>query len=211
MTQEVPEGQPSAQPPPGWPYGDPPPPAGGVPPSGATGDEDAAGKRKPSRWWYVVGVGLIAAGVVAMIAFIFLAVFQGVTVFKDGIEVSVPRQVTIELPADDERMLYARPGADPACTFADADGSALPLEPSGSVSISINGDEWVGVGTFPTGSGHVELTCSGVSSEVRIGKVFGGASFVVTILLAVLTPIVLGFAGAIVLSVTGVRHYRSRT
>ena len=71
-----------------------------------------------------------------------------------------------------------------------------PSTRSGSVSISINGDEWVGVGTFPTGSGHVELTCSGDSGTVRIGKVFGGASFVVTILLAVFTPIVLGFAGA---------------
>jgi hypothetical protein len=211
MTQEVPEGQPSAQPPPGWPYGDPPPPAGGVPPSAAT-EDDTPGKRKPSRWWYVVGVGLIVTGVVAMVAFILLAVWQGVTVFKDGTEVAVPGQVRVDLPADDERMLYARPGADPACTLADVDGTDLPIDPtSGSVSISINGDEWVGVGTFPTGSGHVELTCSGDSGTVRIGKVFGGASFVITILLAVFLPIVLGFAGAIVLSVTGVRHYRSRT
>jgi hypothetical protein len=209
MTEEVPEGQPSAQPPPGWPYGDPPPP--GVPPSGATGDE-APRKPKPSRWWYVVGVGLIVAGVVAMVVFILLAVYQGATAFKDGTEVTVPGQARVDLPADAERMLYARPGADPACTLTDADGTDLPLDPtSGSVSISINGDEWVGVGTFPTGSGHVDLTCSGDSGTVRIGKVFGGASFVVTILLAVFTPIVLGFAGAIVLSVTGVRHYRSRT
>ena len=201
MTQEVPEGQPSAQPPPGWPYGDPPPPAGGVPPSP---------KPPPSKGWWFLGVGLIVTGVVAMVFFILLAVWQGVSVFKDGTEVPVPGQARVDLPADDERMLYARPGADPACTFADADGTALPLDPSGSVSISINGDEWVGVGTFPTGSGHVDLNCSGDSGTVRIGKVFGGASFVITILLAVFAPIVLGFAGAIVLSVTGVRHYRSR-
>jgi len=204
MTEEVPEGQPSAQPPPGWPYGDPPPPAPrpGVPPSP---------KPPPSKGWWFLGVGLIVAGVVAMVAFILLAVYQGVTVFKDGTEVAVPGQARVDLPADDERMLYARPGADPACTLADTDGTSLPLDPSGSVSISINGDEWVGVGTFPTGNGHVELTCEGDSGTVRVGKVFGGASFVVTILLAVFTPIVLGFAGAIVLSVTGVRHYRSRT
>jgi hypothetical protein len=173
---------------------------------------DDTPRKKPSRWWYVVGVGLIVAGIVAMIAFILLAVWQGVSVFKDGTEVAVPGQVRVDLPDDDKRMLYARPGADPACTLADTeDGTDLPLDQTiGSVSISINGDEWVGVGTFPTGSGHVELTCSGDSGTVRIGKVFGGASFVVTILLAVFTPIVLAFAGAAVLSVTGVRHYRSR-
>jgi hypothetical protein len=202
MTEEVPEGQPSAQPPPGWPYGDPPAPPRGVPPSP---------KPPPSKGWWFLGVGLIVAGVVAMVVLILLAVYQGVTVFKDGTEVAVPGQARVDLPADDERMLYARPGAEPACTFADTDGTALPLDPtSGSVSISINGDEWSGVGTFPTGNGHVLLTCSGDSGTIRIGNVFGGASFVVTILLAVFTPIVLGFAGAVVLSVTGVRHYRSR-
>jgi hypothetical protein len=45
---------------------------------------------------------------------------------------------------------------------------------------------------------------------IRVAHPFGGWGFVMKILLAVLSPIVLGLAGVAVLTVTGVRHYRSR-
>ena len=107
-------------------------------------------------------------------------------------------------------MVWARPGDERTCTTTDTAGTDLPLEPSGSVSVSINGDEWVGVGTFPTGNGHVVLECDGADGVIRIANVFNTWGLVGSILGAVLAPIVFGFAGAAVLTVTGVRHYRSR-
>jgi hypothetical protein len=154
MTQEVPEGQPNAQPPPGWPYGDPPPPR----PDTAAGGEP---RRRPSRRWYVLGVGLIVLGFVLMIVFIVLSVTEGFRVFQDAVDVPMPGQSQVDLPPGEEWMVWARPGDQRSCSAVDTDGKDLPLDPSGSVSVSINGDEWVGVGTFPTGNGHVQLTCDG--------------------------------------------------
>jgi len=229
MTQEVPAGQPSAQPPPDWPYGDDPPPyaSQGVegerqegldggraapppPPPPRPGGTASSGSSTPSRAWYFLGVGLIVLAVVSMIVFIVLAVLDGVTVFRDSTQLSVPGQAQVDLPAGERRMLYTRPGAEPHCTATDLSGRPIPLEPSTSVSISINDDEWVSVATFATGDGHVLMTCDGAPGVVRIGKVFGGLGFVAKILAAVFTPILLGFAGAAVLGITGVRHYRSR-
>ncbi len=155
-------------------------------------------------------MGLIVLAVVSMIAFIILAVVEGVSVFKDGTQFDSPGQAQVDLPPGEERMLWSRPGAEPDCSVADTSGSALPLDESVSVSVSINDDEWVGVGTFPTGNGHVIVTCHGTPGPVRIGQVFGGFSFVAKILAAVFTPIILGFAGAAVLGITGVRQHRSR-
>ena len=220
MEPEVPPGQPEAQPPPGWPYGDPP----GTPPTappptatGAGGPGDGPGngpgdeRRGPSRRaWYILGVGLIVLGVVLMLVFIGLAVTEGLRVFSGAIDVRVPGQTQVDLPPDEEKMIWARPGDERTCTTTDTDGTDLPVDPSGSVSVSVNGDEWVGVGTFPTGSGHVVLSCDGPDGVIRIADPFGGWGFVLKILLAVFAPLAFGFAGAIVLTVTGVRHYRSR-
>ena len=206
MAQEVPEGGPHAQPPPGWPYGDPPaPPQAKAPPR-----VDEKPERVPRRAWYLFGVGLIVLGVVLMVVFIGLAVTQGLRVFSGAVDVRVPGQSRVDLPPDVERMVWARPGDERSCSTTDTAGADLPLEPSGSVSVSINDDEWVGVGTFPTGNGHVVIDCDGSDGVIRIANVFDTRGLVGSILGAVLAPILLGFAGAIVLAVTGVRHYRSR-
>ena len=206
MAQEVPPevlpGQPNAQPPPGWPYGDPPTPT--PPPA------DEPPRRVSRRFWYLFGTGLIVLGVVLMIVFIGIAVTSGLRVFSGAVDVRVPGQSQVDLPPDDEKMVWARPGDSRSCTTTDTDGTDLPLDPSGSVSVSINGDEWVGVGTFPTGNGHVLLACDGEPGVIRIANTFGGWGFIGSILGAVLAPLVLGFAGAGVLTVTGVRHARSR-
>jgi hypothetical protein len=209
MGQEVPEGQPHAQPPPGWPYGDPPaPPRASATAAGA--DEQARPRRGPSRrFWYLFGTGLIVLGVVLMVAFIAIAVTQGLRVFSGAVDVAVPGQSQVDLPPGEERMIWARPGDERSCTTRDTAGTDLPLEPSGSVSVSINDDEWVGVGTFPTGNGHVLLECDGEPGEIRIAHVFNTWGLVGSILGAVLAPILCGFAGATILTVTGVRHYRS--
>ena len=78
MAQEVrPEvlpGQPNAQPPPGWPYGDPPtstPPPAEEPP-----------RRVSWRFWYLFGTGLIVLGFVLMLVFIGIAVTSGLRVLS---------------------------------------------------------------------------------------------------------------------------------
>jgi hypothetical protein len=208
MAQEVPEGQPDAQPPPGWPYGDPDEPPRAAPEQAAAVEDRP--RRGPSRrTWYVFGVGLIVLGVVLMVVFIVLAVTEGLRVFSGAVDVRVPGQSQVDLPPQEERMVWARPGDERSCSTTDMSGKELPLEPSGSVSVSINGDEWVGVGTFPTGNGHVIVECDGSDGVIRIANVFNTWGLVGSILGAVFAPIVFGIAGATVLTVTGVRHYRS--
>src|SRR3990170_4735608 len=156
MAQEVPEGQPHAQPPPGWVYGDPLAPTG--PPRAAT-PPSAGGRprRVPRRFWYLFGTGLIVLGFALMIVFIGVAVTSGLRVFSDAVDVRVPGQSQVDVPPDDERMVWARPGDSRSCTTTDTSGRELPLDPSGSGSVSINGDQWVRVGTFPPGNGHLIL------------------------------------------------------
>jgi hypothetical protein len=137
-------------------------------------------------------------------------VTEGLRVFSGAVDVRVPGQTLVDLPPGEERMVWARPGDDRSCSTTDTSGTDLPLEPSGSVTVSINDDEWVGVGTFPTGNGHVVIECDGDEGVVRIANVFNTWGLVGKILGAVLAPIVLGFAGATVLTVTGVRQYRQR-
>ena len=203
--EEVPAGQPHAQPPPGWPYGDPPESTPPPPPR-----PEGPPRRVSRKAWYLLGTGLIAFGFVVMIVLIGVAVTQGLRVFSGAVDVQVPGQSQVDLPPDDEKMVWARPGDSRSCTTTDTSGRDLPLDPSGSVSVSINGDEWVGVGTFPTGNGHVMVECDGAPGVIRIANTFGGWGFVGSIVGAVLAPFVFGFAGAAVLAVTGVRHYRSR-
>ena len=127
-------------------------------------------------------------GFVLMIVFIGIAVTSGLRVFSDAVDVRVPGQSQVDLPPNDEKMVWARPGDTRSCTTTDTSGRDLPLDPSGSVSVSINGDEWVGVGTFPTGNGHVILECDGNDGVIRIANTFGGWGFIGSILGAVLAP-----------------------
>jgi hypothetical protein len=221
---EVPEGQPHAQPPPGWPYGDPgaDAPETAEPEAAATstaatsagrGGEQAPGtrpRRVSRKAWYLLGTGLVVFGFVLMVVLIGVAVTTGLRVFSGAIDVAVPGQSQVDLPPGEERMVWARPGDNRSCTTTDTSGQDLPLEPSGSVSVSINDDEWVGVGTFETGNGHVMVECDGAPGQIRIAHVFNTWGMVGSILGAVLSPFVFGIAGATVLTVTGVRHYRSR-
>ncbi|MBF4769969.1 hypothetical protein ISU10_19530 [Nocardioides agariphilus] len=210
---EVPPGQPSAQPPPGWPYGDPEPqPARGAS-SHATSSAphpEATQRRVSRKAWYLIGTGLIALGFVLMLVLIGVAVTSGLRVFSGAIDVAVPGSSQVDLPPGEEKMVWARPGDSRSCTTTDTSGRDLPLEPSGSVTVSINDDEWVGVGTFSTGNGHVILDCDGPPGAIRVANVFNTWGLVGSILGAVLAPFVFGAAGAAVLAVTGVRHYRSR-
>jgi hypothetical protein len=138
-----------------------------------------------------------------------VAVTSGLRVFSDAVDIQVPGSSQVDLPAGKERMLWARPGDTRSCSTTDTGGADLPLDTGVSVSVSINGDEWVGVGKFPTGNGHVVVECDGSDGVLRVARVFGGWGFIGSILGAVLAPLVLGFAGAGVLTVTGARHARS--
>jgi hypothetical protein len=199
---EVGPGQPYAQPPPGWPYGDPPQPA-------AAKRAEEKPRRFSRKAWYLFGTGLIVLGFVLMLVFIGIAVTSGLRVFSDAVDIPVPGSSQVDLPPGEERMIWARPGDSRGCSTTDTTGADLPIDTDVSVSVDINGDEWVGVGKFPTGNGHVVVECDGANGMLRIAKGFGGWSFIGSILGAVLAPILLGFAGAAVLTVTGARHYRA--
>ncbi len=199
---EVPAGQPYAQPPPGWPYGDPPRPA-------STKPADEKPRRISRKAWYLLGTGLIVLGFVLMLVFIGIAVTSGFRVFSDAVDIPVPGASQVDLPPGKERMIWARPGDSRSCSTTDTSGADLPIDTDVSVSVDINGDEWVGVGKFRTGNGHVVVECDGTDGVLRIAHVFGGWGFVGSILGAVLAPFVFGFAGAGVLAVTGARHYRA--
>ena len=201
---EVRPGQPYAQPPPGWPYGDPP--------ASQPGPTAGSGSERPRRFsrkaWYLFGTGLIVLGFVLMLVFIGIAVTSGLRVFSDAVDIHVPGSSQVDLPPGKERMIWARPGDSRGCSTTDTTGAELPIDTDVSVSVDINGDEWVGVGKFPTGNGHVVIACDGSDGVLRIAKAFGGWGFIGSILGAVLAPILLGLAGAGVLTVTGARHYR---
>ena len=207
MAEEVPPevrpGQPYAQPPPGWPYGDPPQPAPARP-------VEEKPRRFSRKAWYLFGTGLIVLGFVLMLVFIGVAVTSGLRVFSDAVDIQVPGSSQVDLPPGKERMIWARPGDSRGCTTTDTTGADLPIDTDVSVSVSINGDEWVGLGKFRTGNGHVVVECDGADGVLRIARVFGGWGFIGSVLGAVLAPLVLGFAGAGVLTVTGARHYLSR-
>jgi hypothetical protein len=149
-------------------------------------------------------------GFVLMLVFIGVAVTQGLRVFSGSVDIQVPGSSQVDLPPGRERMIWARPGDSRACSATDTTGADLPLDTDVSVSVDINGDEWVGMAKFRTGNGHVVLDCGGSPGVLRVAKVFGGWGFVGSILGAVFAPFVFGIAGAGVLAVTGARHYRSR-
>lgn len=198
-SQEVPPGQPYAQPPPGWPYADPPaPPRPPEPP-----------RRVSRRTWYLIGVGLIVLGFVVMLVLIGVAVTSGLRVFSGAVDVKVPGSTQVDLPAGKERMLWVRPGDQRTCTVADTSGRSLPVDTGMSASVSMNGDEWESLGKFPTGNGHVVVDCDGADGVLRVARVFGGWGFIGSIIGAVLAPFVFGLAGVGVLVVTGVRHWSS--
>ena len=190
----------SQYPPP--PYGAPP-----LPPYGAPGPPASPRRRRPSGWWFVVGAGLVLAGI-AIGAGLFVATLKG---FLDT-EATVPadgRPHAVSVGTDGDRMLWGHDGVpDRAdCLIRDraTARNVVPAPVGGSFSRSDSSGDWVGLLRFDPGSGRLEVTCTrAAGGEFQIGAAPDIGTYVGGIFATVLAPLVLGGIGLVVLIVTGV-------
>ncbi len=113
--------------------------------------------------------------------------------------------VTVDLPAGEERALFARDGGSVSCTAVDADGDRVDLRP---VSAEFTYNEWTAVARFDTGAGDVTFDCpaAGDDGEIRVAQAPSTTTFVVGLLVAVVGALGLGFGGLAVLIVTGILY-----
>lgn len=171
-----------------------------TPPYGAPPRER---RRRPSAWWFAVGGTLVLVAIVVFVA-VFAWTLTGfldtdATVDADG------RPETIRLEGDDRRMLWLQDGVAQTCTVADPDtGDEVPTRSvGGDFNRSEGGTDWTGSVTFASGSGSVEITCTG-GGTVIVGPAPAIGSFVVGLLATIFIPLLLGGTGVVILIVTGV-------
>lgn len=160
-------------------------------------------KYRPRARWFVVGVALLVLAGVVFVGGLFL-VLRPLSQ-EDAIVAAGEGPVTLDVPAGEERAIYRRDGEPVTCTVTDADGEEQEVR---GVSGSFTYNEWTADRRFDTGAGDVvvECTSSVEGAEARIAQLPSTATFVVGLLVAVLGPIVLGFAGLVTLVVTGILY-----
>lgn len=186
----------------------PPPPYGAPasPPYGVPLPPPPPRRPRPSGWWFVVGGGLILAGIAIGIG-LFVWTLKGfletdATVPADG------RQHAVSVGTDGDRMLWVHPFDRADCTIADrATGQEVTYSPvTGSFTRSSGSSgEWVADRRFDPGSGDLIVMCTPKGGPVEIGPAPEIGTFVGGIFATILAPVLLGAAGLIVLIVTGVK------
>lgn len=186
----------------------PPPPYGAQtpPPYGAPLAPPPPRRPRPSGWWFVVGGGLILAGIAIGIG-LFVWTLKGfletdATVPADGAAHAVL------LEPGEEKMLWVHEYDAARCSLVDrATGEEVTYSPvTGSFTRSSGGSgEWVGDRLFDSGSGQLEVTCDRSGGPAQIGPAPEIGTFVGGIFATILAPVLLGAVGLIVLIVTGVK------
>ena len=162
-----------------------------------------APKPRPSGWWFVVGVVLLLAAAATFVWFLFLAIDE----FGD-VEARVPadgaaHQVTVA--PDEDKFLWVREYDVADCVISDQTrGVFVEVRPVSATYRRGGSSGWVADGRFDGGSGRLEVTCATSGGPAEIGPAVDVSSFVTSLLLAILLPLTLGFAGVIVLVVTGI-------
>jgi hypothetical protein len=167
----------------------------------------AAQRRRPRAWWFVLGGGLMLA---ALIVFaVTVASFVHELAHTDA-RFAAEGTHQVVLPAHDERGLFVDdlgPLGNP-CTARDDRGGrvAMRLTDDGD---DVNG--WVLVARFDTGDGHLTFSCDGGGDggggggrDVRIAAAPDGSDLARLGLLGAVVPGLLGFAGFVVVLVTGI-------
>jgi hypothetical protein len=187
----------SQYPPP--PYGAPPPPPYGAPPP------PPPRRPRPSGWWFVLGGGLILAGVAIGVG-LFVWTLRGflhtdATVPADG------RQHAVSVGTNGDRVLWVHPFDPARCVIADAaTGEEVAYSPmTGTFTRSHGSGEWVAESRFDPGSGDLRVICARSGGPVEIGPAPRIGSFVAGLLGTILFPLVLGAIGLVVLIVTAVK------
>ncbi|MFB9313863.1 hypothetical protein [Nocardioides plantarum] len=160
-------------------------------------------KYRPRARWFVVGVVLVVLAGVVFVGGLFL-VLRPLTQ-EDGIVAAGDGPVTLDVPAGEERAIFTRDDEPVDCTITDSAGEARPLR---GISGDFTYNEWTAQQRFDTGSGDVVLDCTSTveGAEARIAQVPSTGGFVVGLLVAILGPLALGFAGVVVLIVTGILY-----
>jgi len=171
----------------------------------ATPEPAEPAKARPSAVWFVVGGLLLVAGIVAGIVLVIRIFDSGfLSVEADIPADGVPHVVTVG--TDGDRFLWEPQYGAADCSVVDRDtGGTIDLRPvSGDFTRQVNADAWQAVATFDPGSGHLSVTCSADQGPAQIGPELDVGAFVVSILLAVLAPLLLIGLGAAVLVATTV-------
>jgi hypothetical protein len=181
-----------------------PPPSYPVPSGYPPGQPPLPPKKRPSGWWFVVGVALIVAAIAAGIG-LFIWTLSGfldtdATISADG----QPHHVTVGTSED--RMLWLEDGFGQECAIVDQrSGAQIRLHPvSADYTRSDSSGDWSGFARFDPGSGDLEVTCTASDGAVLIGPAPQIGSFVGGILATIFAPLLLGLAGLVVLIVTGI-------
>ena len=159
-----------------------------------------APKPRPSWWWFVVGAVLLLAAAASFVWFLFLAVDD----FGD-VEARVPADGAVHqvsVSPEEDKFLWVRENDAADCLVRDqARDVAVVLGPLSATYVR---GSWVADSRFSSGSGSLAVTCASSGGPAEIGPAVDVPSFVTSLLLAILLPLALGFAGVVVLVVTGI-------
>jgi hypothetical protein len=155
-------------------------------------------KYRPRARWWAVGVAMILLAIAVFAGGLFAALRP--LTQQDGIVTSGDPSVTLDVPSGAERALFTRYDAPADCTVTDSDGRTRPLE---LVTGDYTYNDWVAINTFDTGSGNVSVSCTS-TSDVRVAQIPSTGRFVISLVVAIGVPILLGFGGLAVLVVTGI-------
>lgn len=160
-------------------------------------------KYRPRARWWVVGVVLLLLAGLCFAGGLFWALRP--LAQEDAVITAGEGPVTVDLPAGEERAVYARVGEPVACTAVDADGATVELR---RISGDFTYDDWTAQQRFDTGAGDVVLDCTTVDpgSEVRVAQLPTTARFVTGLVLAIGGPVLFGLGGFVVLVVTGILY-----
>jgi hypothetical protein len=164
-------------------------------------------RRRPSGWWFVVGAGLVLAGV-AIGVFLFVTTIQAL----NSTDAEVPadgRPHRVSVDTDGDRMVWVIDLQRPDCTIVDVetgDPVVATGNPIAEYTKTSDGEEWLGDYTIDPGSGDLEVTCQETGGPIQIGPAPQFGDFFGSIALAILIPLLLGGGGVLLLIVVGVLY-----
>jgi hypothetical protein len=166
-------------------------------------------KKRPNRWWFLVGGLLMVVGIAIGVA-TFATAYSSATQ-QDGVITANGRPATINAPAGEKRMLFVPSGQRaPSCELVDGTGKKLLVRPIfGDATLGTGGTEWqVFSQVESSGDGKVTLTCTpttsgdGTQVQVRMGAPIDARTLGGRVIGGFAALLLLGGAGFVVLLVT---------